>query len=149
MSIVALKSQVGLPLPPGEWVTVTQEMINRFADLTGDHQWIHLDEERCRRQSPYGATIAHGMLIQSIIPLLIGGTPDWMQGFSAGVNYGSDKVRFSAPVRAGSRIRGHSMIKEVKDMPNGSVRIVNAFTIEIEGETKPACYAELVGVLYP
>jgi len=149
VGIEALQSRVGQATPPGEWVEITQDMINRFAELTGDHFWIHLDEERCRRESPFGATIAHGLLVQSVIPLLIGGQPDWMEGFSSGVNYGSDKVRFSAPVRAGDCIRASSTIKEVTVLPNGSVKVVSAYTIDIKGESKPACYAELVALLFP
>ena len=149
MAIENLQARVGKAAQTGEWITITQEIINRFADLTGDHQWIHIDEERCRRESPYGSTIAHGMLVQAIIPKLMSGGDDWMEGFSAGINYGSDKVRFTAPVRAGARIRARSVIKEVTELDNGSVRVVNAVTVEIEGEDKPACYAELVGLLYP
>ena len=149
MDIDSLRARIGEPSPPGEWIRVTQEMINRFADLTGDRQWIHLDEERCERESPYGTTVAHGMLIQSLIPRLIGDNPEWLQGFSAGVNLGSDKVRFTTPVRAGHRIRARWSIKEVTDAPNNAVRIVTPITVEVEGESKPACYAELVGVLYP
>ncbi len=124
-------------------------MINQFADLTGDHQWIHLDIERCREESPYGTTVAHGMLIQSLIPKLLGDDPDWLEGFSAGINLGSDRVRFTTPVRAGSRIRARRSIANVVDAGNGAVRIVTPITVEVEGEQKPACYAELVGVLYP
>ena len=149
MSIETLKAQVGQTHPPGEWVEISQAMIDQFADLTGDHQWIHLDEERCRRESPYGSTVAHGMLVQSMIPKLLGENPSWLEGFSAGINYGSDKVRFSAPVRAGARIRSRWTLKEARDAGKGAVRMVTAITIEIEDEDKPACYAELVGMLYP
>jgi acyl dehydratase len=128
---------------------VSQQMIRQFADLTGDHQWIHLDEERCRRESPYGATIAHGFLVQSLIPGLLGDDPELLKGFSTGINYGSDKVRFMAPVRAGAKIRGISTIKDVSDAGNGAVRVTSAITIEIEGEEKPACYVEQVSLLYP
>ncbi len=149
MGIEALKARIGEVTPPGDWLLITQQMINEFAELTGDHQWIHLDAERCRRESPYGTTIAHGMLIQSLIPKLIGEKPSWMTGFSAGINLGSDKVRFTAPVRTGSRIRATSSISKLSEAGNGAVRIVTAVTIEIEGEAKPACHAELVGILYP
>ena len=149
MSLVALQTRLGQTSAPGEWVMVSQQMIQQFADLTGDHQWIHLDEERCRRESPYGATIAHGFLVQSLIPKLLGDDPELLKGFSAGINYGSDKVRFMAPVRAGARIRGISTIKDVSDVGNGAVRVVTAITIEIEGEKKPACYIEQVSLLYP
>ena len=149
MGLAALQSRLGQASPPGEWVEVSQAMINQFADLTGDHQWIHLDEERCRRESPYGTTIAHGLLVQALVPKLLGETPDWLDGFSAGINYGSDKVRFSAPVKSGARIRARSALKDVADAGRGAVRVVTAITIEIEGESKPACYAEMVALLYP
>jgi len=149
MEIASLQSLIGKPFPPGEWLLVSQEMIQQFADLTGDHQWIHLDEERCRRESPFGSTIAHGLLIQALIPKLGGEKPSWLEGVSAGVNYGSDKVRFMAPVRAGARIRAGYTIQDVVDAGKGAVRVVTAYTVEIEDETKPACYAEMVALLYP
>jgi len=149
MSMESLRKRIGELSPPGEWVTVSQEMINQFAELTGDNQWIHLDRERCERESPYGTTVAHGMLVQSLIPKLLGDDPNWMEGFSAGINLGSDKVRFMAPVRSGSRIRCRWSISKVSEAANGGVRIVTPITIEIDGETKPACHAELVGILYP
>jgi len=149
MSLAALQAQVGVTSEPGDWVTVSQQMIQQFADLTGDHQWIHLDEERCRRESPYGATIAHGFLIQSLIPKLLGTDPELLKGFSAGINYGSEKVRFMAPVRAGKRIRAVSHLREVTDAGKGAARVVTTYTIEIEGEQKPACYVEQVSLLYP
>jgi acyl dehydratase len=149
MSLEALREEVGRQYGPGGWVTVTQAMIAEFADLTGDHQWIHLDEERCRRESPYGTTVAHGMLVQSLIPRLLGEDISWLEDFSGGVNYGSDKVRFTAPVPSGSRIRATWVLKEVAEIGKGSVRIVHAITISVEGSEKPACYAELVGLLFP
>lgn len=149
MSIESLRDRIGILSPPGEWVTISQEMINEFAEITGDYQWIHLDRERCEQESPYGTTVAHGMLVQSLIPKLLGDGPNWMSGFSAGINLGSDKVRFMAPVRSGSRIRCRWSISNVNDASNGAVRIVTAISVEIEGETKPACHAELVGILYP
>ncbi len=149
MSLEALREAIGRQHGPGPWVAVTQTMISDFADLTGDHQWIHLDEERCRRESPYGTTIAHGMLVQSLIPKLLGDDIPWMEGFSGGVNYGSDKVRFTAPVPSGSRIRATWTLKDVVESGGGSVRIIHAVTVEVEGGEKPACYAELVGLLFP
>lgn len=149
MDIEALRERIGELSPPGGWVTISQQMIDEFAELTGDYQWIHLDRERCEKESPYGTTVAHGMLIQSLIPKLLGDGPNWMEGFSAGINLGSDRVRFMAPVRSGSRIRCRWSIAKVKDAGNGAVRIVTEITIEIEGETKPACHAGLVGILYP
>ena len=149
MNVEGLQARIGETSPPGPWVTVTQEMINQFADLTGDHQWIHLDTERCDRESPYGTTVAHGMLIQSLIPRLLSDGPNWLEGFSAGINLGSDRVRFTAPVRSGSRVRAHWSIAKVINAGEGAARVVTRVTIEVEGEQKPACYAELVSVLYP
>ncbi len=149
MSIADIESLVGESSPPGDWLTVTQDMIVEFADLTGDHQWIHLDVDRCRRESPYGTTVAHGMLIQSLIPKLLGATPSWMAGFSAGINLGSDKVRFTNPVRTGSRIRASWTVSNVADAGDAAVRMIICVTVEVEGESKPACIAELVSVLYP
>ena len=149
MSAGHLDAHLGVVHGPGPWVRVTQQMIQAFADLTGDHQWIHLDEERCRRESPYGTTVAHGMMVQSLVPRLFGGDLPWMAGFSGGVNYGSDKVRFTAPVPSGSRIRATWSLTEAVENDNGSVRIVQTVTIEVEGSEKPACVAELVGLLFP
>jgi len=149
MDVATLQAQIGKSYPPGEWLQVSQQMIQQFADLTGDHQWIHLDVERCRRESPFGSTIAHGLLIQALVPKLGGESPVWLKGVSAGINYGSDKVRFMAPVRAGARIRAGYTIQDVVDAGKGAVRVVTAYTIEIEGESKPACYAEMVALLYP
>jgi len=149
MDVATLQAQIGKSYPPGEWLQVSQQMIQQFADLTGDHQWIHLDVERCRRESPFGSTIAHGLLIQALVPKLGGESPAWLEGVSAGINYGSDKVRFMAPVRAGARIRASYTIQDVVDAGKGAVRVVTAYTIEIEGESKPACYAEMVALLYP
>ena len=149
MTIQTLLERVGNDPEYGEWHTVTQEMIDRFAELTGDHQWIHVDVERSKRESPFGTTVAHGMLVQSMIPRLLGENISWMKDFSSGINLGSDKVRFTAPVRSGSRIRGGWSIKSVTEGSAGSVRVIMPVSVEVEGELKPACYAELVSILYP
>ena len=144
-----LLERVGNDPEYGDWHTVSQEMIDDFAELTGDHQWIHVDVERSKLESPFGTTVAHGMMVQSMIPRLLGANISWMEGFSSGINLGSDKVRFTAPVRSGSRIRGSWSIKSVAEGSAGSVRVIMPVNVEVEGETKPACYAELVSILYP
>lgn len=149
MTIQTLLERVGNDPEYGAWHTVSQEMIDEFAELTGDHQWIHVDVERSKRESPFGTTVAHGMLVQSMIPMLLGESISWMEDFSSGINLGSDKVRFTAPVRSGSRIRGGWSIKSVAEGSAGSVRVIMPVSVEVEGESKPACYAELVSILYP
>ena len=137
----ALKDQV---VGPSEWRTVTQEMIDRFAELSGDDQWIHTDPERAQRESPFGTTIAHGNLTLSLIDGLRKGLTDW-SGFKLGVNYGWNKIRFPAPVPAGSRVRGYAQIVEVSDLGGGWHQVVTRLTVEVDGNEKPACVADGVG----
>jgi acyl dehydratase len=139
----ALKDQV---VGPSEWREVTQEMVNEFADLIGDHQWIHTDVERARRESPFGTTIAHGNLTLSLIDGLRGGLSEWT-GFKLGVNYGWNKVRFPAPVPVGSRVRCYAQLVEVSDVGGGWHQAVTRFTVEVEGGEKPVCVADSVGRL--
>ena len=136
-----LKDQV---VGPSEWREVTQEMVNRFADLSGDHQWIHIDLERAQRESPFGTTIAHGNLTLSLIDGLRESLTEW-SGFKLGVNYGWNKVRFPAPVPVGSRVRGYAQLVDVDDVGGGWYQIVTRFTVEIEGGEKPVCVADSVG----
>lgn len=133
---------------PGPWLEITQEMINRFANLTGDHQWIHLDVERAARESPFGTTVAHGYLVLSLIFRLLSFPPPGAPMGSA-LNYGLDRLRFTAPVRAGARIRGQRTIKSVDRLPGGGVKAVFATTIEVEGEQKPACVFDAIVLAYP
>jgi acyl dehydratase len=142
--IEGLKDLLGKQIGPSEWREVTQEDINTFADLSGDHQWIHVDVERAKKESPFGTTVAHGNLTLSMI--------DGMRlellsssGFRLGVNYGWNKVRFPAPVPAGARIRGTAEVTEVEDVGGGWWQIVTRFTVEVEGSDKPACVADSVG----
>jgi acyl dehydratase len=146
--IRALKQFVGKPLGTTEWVTVTQEQIDRFADATGDHQWIHVDVERAKKESPFRGTIAHGYLTLSLAPALL---PKLVrvEGIRMGVNYGLDSMRLPAPVPAGARLRLSAQIKDVREMPGGSgARVTFALTFEVEGGAKPACVAEAVYVYY-
>lgn len=139
--VLALKDQV---VGPSEWREVTQEMINQFADVTGDQQWIHVDIERAQRESPFGTTIAHGNLTLSLIDGLRQGLTEW-SGFALGVNYGFNKVRFPAPVPAGTRVRCYVQIVEVSDVGGGWHQVVTRCTVESEGGEKPVCVADSVG----
>jgi acyl dehydratase len=137
----ALKAAVGTELGPSEWLEITQERINLFADATDDHQWIHVDIERAAA-GPFRTTIAHGFLTLSLVSYLL---PQVIQvhGISMGINYGSNKVRFPAPVPVGSRVRARGKIQSIEDVPGG-VQMVNLVTVEVEGNSKPACVAEFV-----
>jgi acyl dehydratase len=139
-----LKALEGRPIGPSEWREVTQADIDTFAELSRDHQWIHVDVERARTESPFGTTVAHGNLTLSMID---GFRPELLEstGFKLGVNYGWNKVRFPAPVPAGSRIRASVEILSVEDMGDGWHQIAQRWTIEVEGSEKPACVAESVG----
>jgi acyl dehydratase len=139
----ALKGQV---VGPSQWREVTQEMINQFAELTGDGQWIHVDVERAKVESPFGTTIAHGNLTLSLIDGLRRDLSEWT-GFALGVNYGWNKVRFPAPVPAGTRVRCYAEIVEVSEVGGGWHQVVTRFTVEVEGSEKPACVADSVGRL--
>ena len=138
--IEQIRAAVGRHLGYSEWVTVDQERIDRFAEATGDRQWIHVDAERAQRESPFGAPIAHGYLTLSISNMLLPQIVE-VRGVDLGVNYGTNKVRFPAPVRAGQRVRAGASLDEVGDVPGG-VQTTITITIEIEGETKPACVIE-------
>jgi acyl dehydratase len=144
----ALKQFVGKPLGASSWVTVSQEQINAFADATGDHQWIHVDVERARRESPFKGTIAHGYLTLSLAPSLL---PEIfrVEGVRLGVNYGIEKMRLPAPVPAGARVRVLAELKDVRDMPGGGARATFGLVFEIEGGAKPACVADAIYVYYP
>jgi acyl dehydratase len=145
-SLDELRAAVGEDLGTGEWVTIDQERISAFADVTEDWQWIHVDAERAAK-GPYGATIAHGYLTLAMVPVL-GGRIFRVDGPSMAVNYGVNKVRFPQPVTAGSRIRAVATLLSVEDIPAG-VQAIIRYTIEIEGQTKPACVAETVRVMVP
>ena len=141
-----LRNAVGEHLGHSDWHAVDQERIDRFADATGDHQWIHVDPERAGRESPFGTTIAHGYLTLSLIPWLMSEVVAY-EGVKMGVNYGCNKVRFPAPVKVNSRVRAGAELVSVEDVPGG-VQLVNRVTIEVEGAEKPSCVAETVSRLY-
>jgi acyl dehydratase len=146
--IEGLKALQGRKIGPTEWREVTQREIDDFARLSGDDQWIHVDVERAEKESPFGTTIAHGNLTLSMIDGLrrdlISST-----GFRLGVNYGWNRVRFPAPVPAGSRIRASAEVTELEDVGGGWWQIVTRFTVEVEGSDKPACVADSVGRALP
>jgi acyl dehydratase len=144
--IEGVKALAGKELGTGEWLEITQERIDAFADATDDHQWIHVDPERAKA-GPFGTTIAHGFLTLSLtLPLLRGAGPR-VEGVKMAINYGLDRVRFPAPVRVGRRIRAHSKNLSVNEV-EGGVQVVNEVTVEIEGEPKPACVAQMVARYY-
>jgi acyl dehydratase len=125
-----LKQHIGETLGPSDWITVDQAMIDKFAEVTGDHQWIHVDVERAKKEMPGGKTIAHGYLTLSLLPRL---APTLLKvnKRKRGVNYGSNKIRFTNPVPAGSRIRLKQTIKNVEDVPDNGVRITSEMVIEV------------------
>ena len=141
-----LLQHIGRELGPSDWLTVDQAMIDKFAEATGDHQWIHVDVERARKEMPDGKTIAHGYLTLSLVPRLAA-TLMRVKKRSRGVNYGSNKVRFITPVQAGARIRLRQRIAKVEEIPGG-VRITSEMTVEIEGQARPALVAETMGQSY-
>jgi len=153
-NLVALyQAKVGTEVHPGEWLTVDQKRIDAFASATGDRQWIHTDPERAAAESPYGATVAHGFLTLSLLPLLTESNAPGMfernyPGMRLRVNYGLDKVRFPAPVICGARIRARTVVAGV-EVVGGGVQIACRITVEIEGGDKPACVAEQLFRLYP
>lgn len=141
-----LRSAVGSELGVSDWVLVDQDRINKFAEATGDYQWIHLDVERAGRETPWKSTIAHGYLTLSLVPMLMAGI--WsVEGVASSINYGSNKVRFTSPVPAGSRVRGRAVLKAVDDQGPGSVRLTVDLTVEREGQERPVCVAETLSIM--
>ena len=142
-----LLQHVGTELGPSEWLTVTQEMIDKFADATGDHQWIHVDVERAKKEMPGGKTIAHGYLTLSLLPQL---APTLMkiEKRRRGLNYGSNRVRFTAPVPAGARVRLRQKLVKIEPVEDNGFRITSEMTMEVEGNPRPAMVAETLGIVY-
>jgi len=146
----ALAAQVGKEVHVSDWIDVTQERIDAFAAATGDFQWIHTDPERAKRESPWKGTIAHGFLTLSLLPLLRGvatGGEARFPGVRRIVNYGLNRVRFTNAVPAGARVRGRARIVAVEDF-RGGLQLTEEITIEIDGQTRPACVAETIARLY-
>ncbi|MEP7343376.1 MAG: MaoC family dehydratase [Acidobacteriota bacterium] len=140
-SLEELRSLVGQEVATGDWFEVTQDRINQFAEATGDHQWIHLDAERARAESPYGTTIAHGFLTLSLLSHLMAQTVQMKFPVKMGINYGLNKVRFVSAVPAGARIRPRALLQNLEDISGGQ-QLTWAITIEREGGDKPCCVAE-------
>jgi len=150
-ALADLQSKVGTEVHVSDWLAVTQERINQFADATGDHQWIHIDADRAAKESPFGTTIAHGYLTLSLIPYLSGSvdpdTPRY-EGIKMAINYGLNRVRFPHPVAVGVRVRSRTEVAGVEEVTPNGIQIINKVTIEIENVSKPACVAETVSRLY-
>ena len=149
MKTVAFEDLPGLAgqeVGVSDWVLIDQDRINKFADATGDHQWIHVDIERAKKEMPGGRTIAHGYLTLSLIPML-GNQILRVTGVSRGINYGANKVRFTNMVPVGSRVRGREKILSVEPRAGG-LQMIAEMTIEIEGQDRPACVAETIGLIY-
>ena len=142
-----LKQYVGQEMGTSEWVAEDQEMIDKFAEATGDHQWIHVDLERAERDLPTGSTIAHGYSTLSLVPRL-GAQIMQIKKSSRGINYGSNKVRFTGMVPSGSRVRMRSTLKAVENVKDDGVRIISDVTMEREGEDRPVMGAETIAVAY-
>ena len=142
-----LLDHVGRELGPSEWLTVTQQMIDKFADATGDHQWIHVDVERAKRELPGGKTIAHGYLTLSLLPRL---APTLMSIAKRrrGLNYGSNKIRFISPVPADARIRLRQKLLKVEPVEDNGMRVTSQMTMEVEGSERPAMVAETISIVY-
>jgi len=145
--LAELKTLAGQNLGVTEWHEVTQELINRFADTTGDHQWIHVDVERCKTESPYKACIAHGFLTVSLLPGLMREAVDVQGDYKMRINYGFNRLRFTGAVPSGSRIRGRFTLQSIKDV-DGGVELTWLSTVEVEGRDKPALVAEWLGRTY-
>jgi acyl dehydratase len=138
---------VGRHLGYSDWVAITQERIDKFADATGDHQWIHTDPERAKA-GPFGTTIAHGYLTQSLVNLFLPQILE-VRGISMGVNYGTDRVRFPAPVPVGSKLRGSAELLEVDELKGGAVQAKIRVTVEIEGAERPAAVVDTISRYVP
>ncbi|QJD59888.1 MaoC family dehydratase [Pseudomonas sp. gcc21] len=143
--ISELEKLVGQEVGVSEWLEITQERINLFAEATGDHQWIHVDVPRAERESPMGGPIAHGFLTLSLLPMLRAQTYR-VEGVTAGINYGLNRLRFLEPVLAGARIRARFVLVSVENQGQDRFRICNKVTIELEGSDRPACIAETLGL---
>jgi len=147
--IAKLRDVIGVTRGPSEWRTVAQDDIDAFAQITGDHQWIHVDVERAQRESPFGTTVAHGNLTLSLIDglreQLTAQDPADLEQIALGVNMGWNRVRFPAPVPAGSRVRATAELVSVQEKGGGWWEIVDRFKVELDGDQKPAVVAESVG----
>ena len=142
-----IKSAVGTEVGASDWIEISQERINLFAEATCDEQWIHVDQERAGKELPGGRTIAHGLLSLSLAPMFVRSVMG-LKGLKNTLNYGADRVRFISPVPAGSRLRGRITIAKAEDMPPNGLRVNYHMVIEIEGSQRPACVADLIALHY-
>ncbi len=142
-----LKENVGKQLGVSEWLEIDQDRIDKFAEATGDHQWIHVDPERAKK-GPFGSTIAHGYLTQSLVNKFLPEIVE-VQGISMGVNYGADKIRFPAPVPVGSRVRGSAELIKAEDVKGSAVQATIRVTVEIEGSDRPGCVIDTISRYVP
>lgn len=140
-SLDELKGSVGKDLGATEYLTITQERVNQFAEATGDHQWIHIDVERATKESPFGGPIAHGFLTLSLIPFF-SSQVFGVEGVKMGLNYGLNRVRFMSPVPVGASLRLQASLQSVEELAGGWAQVVMNFTLETEGSAKPSCVAE-------
>jgi acyl dehydratase len=149
--LATLRARVGQEIAVSEWVVVTQEKINQFAETTDDQQWIHTDPQRAAADSPFGTTIAHGFLTLSLIPYLGASIkpvdPAMYEGLMMGINYGLDKVRFPSPVKVNSRVRSRRELISAELVSPTTIQLKQKVTVEIEGEGKPGCVAETLSRL--
>jgi acyl dehydratase len=142
-----IKAAVGSEIGVSDWVEVTQQRINQFAEATGDAQWIHIDVQRAKQELPGKSTIAHGLLTVSLTPEFVRSVMG-LNGIKSTLNYGANRIRYLSPVPAGSRLRGRISIADAEDAPNNGLRVAYGITIEIEGGKRPACVAEMIAVHY-
>ena len=147
VSIERAQDYIGKALGSSPWLEITQERVNQFAQATGDFQFIHMDQERAAKESPFGGTIAHGFLTLSLLSMLSAQSPTIkIQGCSVLINYGLDKVRFINPVAVGSRIRAHFILVSAVEKSPGAYLVKHKITVEVEGKDKPAMIAEWLGM---
>ena len=142
-----MKAAVGTDIGESDWVQITQDRINTFAEATGDEQWIHVDQERAARELPGKSTIAHGLLTLSLIPMFMRSMVG-LKGLKNTLNYGANRIRYLSPVPAGSRLRARVGVLQAEDVPPDALRVTYKVTIEIEGGKRPACVAEVIGQHY-
>ena len=140
-----IKSAVGTEVGTSDWIEISQDRINKFADATCDEQWIHVDQDRAREELPGGKTIAHGLLSLSLAPMFIRSVMG-LKGLKNTLNYGADRIRYLSPVPAGSRLRGRTTIAEAEDVPPDGLRVHYRLVVEIDGGKRPACVAELIAL---
>ncbi|WP_121065227.1 MaoC family dehydratase [Chachezhania antarctica] len=145
-ALATAEAAVGTESGVTDWITVDQKMIDDFAEVTNDHQWIHVDPERAAKETPFGTTIAHGFLTLSLGSGMAYAVATPMKGQAMSINYGFEKVRFLNPVKSGSRIRGRFVLKDVKKRKPTEILRTNQFTVEIEGEDTPALVADWLGL---